>query len=124
MSDAWKKVERLVAAVLGGIRSWDTDHDVLVVTATDVPGLQLRGDETGQMLLSWARLGAVELGSVEVKNLTTISIPMVERFLQKNRDKADRDGVRYSALVVKRKAGNGRKTPALLIVDLDLFDGR
>lgn len=119
---AWKQLERLVAAVLGGVRSWDTDHDVLVITDAKIPFLP-DGKETGSELLGLSRKGIVELASIEVKNLKAPTVAQLEAFLQLNRQKADRDGVRYNALVVKRKAGVGRKTMPLLVVPLELFDG-
>lgn len=119
---AWKQLERLVAAVMGGVRSWDTDHDVLVVTAKD-PRIDF-GSPSGSSLLTLARAGVVELASIEVKNLTAPTVAQLEGFLRLNREKADRDGVRYNALVVKRKAGAGRKTMPLLVVPLEAFDGR
>jgi len=126
---AWKQLERVVAAVLGGVRSWETDHDVLVVTddlfaRKDVLSrAPLHGDETGPELLWLAKAGAIELASIEVKNLKGPTVAQLEAFLYFNRQKADRDGVRWNALVVKRKAGVGRKTMPLLVIPLELFDG-
>lgn len=60
--------------------------------------------------------------AVEVKNLRSVTIADCERILQHNQAKADqRDPPLKSALVVKRKAGTGRKTPMLLVIDLSHF---
>lgn len=94
-SDAWKQVERTVAGLLGGVRAWQTDHDVLV----------FEGDSV--------------IASVEVKNLTAPTVAQLERFLIHNQAKITRDypGA-VNALVVKRKAGPGRSTPYLLVMPL------
>lgn len=113
-SKAWAQVERTVAAILGGVRSWQTDHDVLVVTAAR-PGVWPEPGINGHQLLAMSRLGAVTLASVECKNLKAPTVAALELFLIKNRQKADRDGVAESALVIKRKAGSGRPTPYLFM---------
>lgn len=118
MSGAWKALERLVAATMEGTRSFDTDHDVLVVTNDRGTAFDLKAPG-GALLPTLARGGAIEIASIECKNLTAPSVAQLERFLEKNRVKADRDGARFSALVVKRKAGPGKKTPALLVVPLE-----
>lgn len=118
---AWKALERLVAAVFGGVRSWETDHDALVVTNQMREFGYVPGDLTGPGLLMLARSGYIELASIEVKNLTAPTVAQLEGYLRKNREKADRDGVRWNALVVKRKAGPGRQTMALLVVPLEEF---
>jgi hypothetical protein len=115
---SWKNLERLVAATLAGVRSWDTDHDTLVVTD---PGTVIRIPETGAALLEFAKQGYLELASIEVKNLKGPTVAQLEAYLRKNREKADRDGVRWNALVVKRKAGRGNATMALLVVPLEEF---
>lgn len=121
-SDAWKTVERMVAAIFGGVRSWETDHDVLVVTdaMTDLPERMILHPQT---LLDLSRAEFLELASIEVKNLKAPTVAQLEAFLAKNREKADRDGVRHSALVVKRKAGPGRRTPYLFVMELEIPDG-
>lgn len=129
-SSAWKEIERIVAAIFAGVRSWDTDHDVLVVTDHrpgfgDINAQAAEGREhfspgvAGAALLALSRAGYVELASIEVKNLKAPSVAQLEAFLVKNRAKADRDGVRHSALVIKRKAGRGRPTPFLLVMEVE-----
>lgn len=112
-----------------GVRSWDTDHDVLIITdvTSDRFGdayLEILKEHGGGALLAEARRGGLELASIEVKNLKVATVAALEGHLHKNRLKADRDGVRYNALVVKRKAGRGVQTPPLLVIRLDEFDGR
>jgi len=88
-TDTWKSIERLVAELVGGRRSWESDIDVRV------------GD--------WG---------LEVKHLTAPTIADIERFLIHNAKKTEPLGLR-NGLVVKRRAGRGRETPLLLIVPLD-----
>lgn len=85
----WATIERLVAAVTGGIRTWWTETDVTV---------------DGE----WG---------LEVKYLTAPSLAELERYLEKNKQKQSRYG-RKAGLVVKRRGGRGKRTPLLLIVEL------
>jgi hypothetical protein len=118
-SDAWKTVERTVAAILGGVRSWESDHDVLVVTGGnpvvmyEAPGMDPR------TLIYFQKQGQLELASVEVKNLKAPTVAQLELFLALNQRKIDRDmpGA-TNALVIKRKAGAGRSTPYLLVMPI------
>ena len=88
-TDTWKSIERLVAELVGGRRSWETEIDVMVG--------------------GWG---------LEVKHLTAPTIADIERFLIHNAKKTEATGLR-NGLVVKRRAGRGRATPLLLIVPLD-----
>lgn len=90
MTDAWKSIERAVAALVGGTRTWNSDLDIDVITD------------------GWA---------VEVKNLTSPTVADLERILAHNAPKAASAGLK-SALVVKRKGGRGRPTPYLAVFDL------
>lgn len=97
---AWKSVERMVATLLGGVRTWNSTLDVDVM----VP------DEKNPDI------------AVEVKNLTHPTVADLERILAHNRAKALRsDPPLKSALVVKRKGGRGRPTPYLLVIDVESF---
>src|SRR3990167_941 len=87
-TDTWKSIERLVAELIGGRRTWGTDIDVMVS--------------------GWG---------LEVKHLTAPTIADIERFLIHNAKKTGPLGLR-NGLVVKRRAGRGGATPLLLIVPL------
>lgn len=87
-SKSWASIERLVAKVTGGVRSWWSTTDVIV-------------DDWG----------------LEVKYLTAPTVAEVERHLIKNQQKQAKHR-RKAGLVVKRKGGRGRKTPLLLVVEL------
>jgi hypothetical protein len=124
----WKTLETLVARTFGGVRGWATEHDALIVADATFPGIEpavekaLAAKDGGAQLMALGSAGLVELASIEVKNLRTVTVPMLERFLAKNRQKASRDGVRYSGLAIKRKAGRGVQTPVLLVLNLEDFD--
>ena len=90
MSGTWKSIERAVAALVGGKRTWNSDLDVDVV---------------------------VEGWAVEVKHLKAPTIAEVERILIHNAPKAAAMGL-GNALVIKRKAGRGRPTPFLAVFQL------
>jgi hypothetical protein len=119
-SSAWKGVERLVAVILGGVRSWETDHDVLVPTWAKV-GFLPAVDEGPEVLMYQHKVGQIQLASVEVKNLKAPTVAQLERYLAHNQTKIDRDipGA-INALVVKRKAGRGQFTPYLLVMPLEV----
>lgn len=118
-SSAWKALERTVAAIFGGVRAWDTDHDVLVVTDHRDPRYRLGVSPSGAALLELSRMGVLELASVECKNLKGPTVAQVEGFLTKNAEKMARDGITgMNALVVKRKAGPGKRTPMLFVTEI------
>lgn len=109
----------MAAKLVGGTRSWDTDHDILVVVWSSVT---LDGSESGSELLGLSRKGLVGLASVEVKNLTNPTFAMIEAYLRKNAMKMRRDKITgQNALVLKRKGGRGQATPYLLIMELDVL---
>ena len=91
-SKAWADIERAVAKLVGGERSWDSrDHiDVLE-------------HETGYAL--------------EVKNTTGPTVAQLERWLLHNQKKAAGRGMK-SALIVKRRAGRGRPSPYLAVFQI------
>lgn len=89
-SDAWKHIERAVARLTGGERTWDSKDDIDVITD------------------GWA---------IEVKNRKAITIAQVEAWLRHNAPKAQERGL-GNALVVKRRAGRGVVTPFLAIFPL------
>ena len=91
MTDTWKSIERAVAALVGGERTWNSDEDVDVQTE------------------SWC---------LEVKHLKAPSIADCERILIHNAPKAAKLG-KGNALVVKRAAGRGRPSMFLAIFPLD-----
>jgi len=118
-SSAWKSVERMVAGLLGGVRSWQTDHDVLLIT--DDKGLYVDPEANGDALLTLSRMGLIELSSVEVKNLTGPTVAQLEGYLAKNARKMARDGITgQNALVIKRRPGRGHSSPYLLVVPLEV----
>jgi hypothetical protein len=121
---AWKTVERTVAAILGGVRSWQTDHDVLVVLPSPQGfGPTFREDQKPEVLMELHRLGLLGLVSVEVKHLKAPTVAQLEAFLAKNQEKIDRDIPHaVNALVVKRKAGRGAETPFLLVMPIALTE--
>jgi len=92
-SRSWTAIERAVARLTGGERTWGDPSRIDVITV---------GDDT------WA---------IEVKNLKAPSIAQMEAYLTYNKVKADKRGMK-SALVVKRKAGKGRPTPFLAIFEI------
>lgn len=92
---AWKAIERAVAGLVGGKRTWNSDEDVDVV---------------------------VDGFAIEVKNLKAPTIAECELILLHNRKKANAMGL-DSALVVKRKAGRGRPSPFLAIFELTAVEG-
>ena len=116
---AWKAIERTVAAILGGIRSWNTDHDVLVQIEGGLAG----ASPTGDALMMLHRMGVIRLASVEIKHLKGPTVAQLEGFLAKNQEKIDRDipGA-VNALVVKRKAGRGTETPYLFVMPIALTE--
>lgn len=87
-SKSWAAIERLVASVTGGVRSWWSTTDVIV-------------DDWG----------------LEVKYLTAPTLAELERHLVKNQQKQAKFG-RKAGLVVKRKGGRGKQTPLLLLVEI------
>jgi hypothetical protein len=89
-SATWKAIERTVALLVGGERTWNSPEHIDV----EVDG--------------WA---------IECKNVTAPSIAQVEGWLRHNRPKAESKGLK-SALVVKRRAGKGTPTPYLAIFEL------
>ena len=89
-SAAWKQIERTVALLVGGERTWNSPEHIDV---------------------------EVEGYAIEVKNVTAPSISQVEGWLRHNRPKAESKGLK-SALVVKRRAGKGTPTPYLAIFEL------
>lgn len=91
MSDSWKAIERAVAELTGGKRTWNSEEDIDVETSDY---------------------------ALEVKNLKAPTIADVERILAHNAPKAAAVGKR-NGLVVKRKAGRGRPSPFLFIAVLD-----
>lgn len=95
MTDTWKAIERAVAELVGGERTWNSDEDVDVMTA------------------EWA---------LEVKNLKAPTIADCERILAHNAPKAQAVGKR-NALVIKRKAGRGVFTPFLAVFPLTTAKG-
>ena len=119
-SSQWKAIERFVAKLLGGRRSFDTDIDVIVVTDPGMFSADEIEEMTGAELERHARADRLEAWAVEVKNRQDLTIPMTERFLEHNRAKALRFHMR-NALVIKRKAGSGIPTPYLLIIPLETY---
>lgn len=87
---SWKEIERTVAALTGGVRTWNSDDDIDVVTPDY---------------------------AIEVKNRQGITIAQCERWLDHNQKKAAGRGLK-NALVVKRRAGRGTKTPYLLVLPI------
>lgn len=87
---AWKAIERAVAALVGGKRTWNSDEDIDV---------QVDG---------WA---------IECKNVKGPTVAQCELWLQHNQAKADSLGL-HNGLVVKRRAGRGRPSPYLFIAAL------
>lgn len=87
-SKTWAAIERLVAAVTGGRRTWWTETDVIV-------------DDWG----------------LEVKYLKAPTLAQLEQHLMKNQEKQSKRG-RKAGLVVKRRGGRGRRTPLLLLVEI------
>lgn len=76
-----------MAELVGGTRTWNSDHDIDVETA------------------DWA---------VEVKHLKAPTVADLERILAHNAPKAAAVG-KGNALVVKRAAGRGRPSPFLAV---------
>ena len=93
MTDSWKSIERLVAELLGGVRSWNSEDDIDVLVPDD------KNPEWG----------------VEVKWWRAITVAQIEGWLTHNAVKCDARGIK-NALVVKRKAGRGSPTPFLLVI--------
>lgn len=91
MGDSWKAIERAVAELVDGKRTWNSEEDIDVQTDT------------------WA---------LEVKHLKAPTVADVERILAHNEPKAAAVGKR-SGLVIKRKAGRGRPSPFLFICVLE-----
>lgn len=89
-SAAWKGIERTVARLVGGERTWSSPEHIDVV---------------------------VEGWALEVKNVTAPTVAQLEGFLRHNRPKAESRGLK-SALVIKRRAGRGIPTPYLAIFEL------
>lgn len=118
VSSQWKAIERFVAKLLGGIRTFDTDIDVMVVTDPGMFGVEEITEMDGAEIQRHAKAGRLEAWAVEVKNRQDLTIPMVERFLEHNRTKAARFRMR-NAIVIKRKGGVGVPTPYLLIIPLE-----
>lgn len=118
---SWKAIERAVARMARGVRSWDTDADVIVPVDWKVP-YDPDDPYTGGELISHARRGLMEGWLIEVKNLKGPTIADMEKVLEHNAAKIERLGVQgklKNAVVVKRKAGIGVRTPFLLIIPLD-----
>jgi hypothetical protein len=92
MGDTWKAIERAVAALVDGERTWNSDEDIDVQTE------------------GWA---------LEVKHLKAPSVADLERILIHNAPKAAAVG-KGNALVVKRAAGRGRPSFFLAVFPLDV----
>lgn len=88
---SWKAIEREVARLVGGERTWFSLEDIDVETET---------------------------AAIEVKNLTAPSLAQLEKYLAHNQPKADKVG-KTNVLVVKRKAGRGSKTPFVALFLLE-----
>jgi len=114
----WKQIERLVAELVGGARSWETDFDVIALV--DYPDTVDPSILSGPELLGLTRAGIARGYAVEVKNRQSITIAECERWLAYNQAKINQSkGNLGNALVVKRRAGVGIRTPLLLIVPLE-----
>lgn len=87
MGDAWKAIERAVAELVDGERTWNSEEDIDVQTADY---------------------------AIECKHLKAPTVADLERILAHNAPKAASVGKR-NALVVKRAAGRGRKSPFLAV---------
>jgi hypothetical protein len=118
---AWKAVEREVASLTDGVRSWETDIDVIVpVRWADgyTPPMGLTGAE---LLADAKRTRLLEGWALECKNLKHPTIAEMELVLVYNQKKIDALGltdVFHNGIVVKRVAGRGRGTPYLFITEL------
>lgn len=86
----WKEIERTVAALTGGVRTWNSDDDIDVLT---------------------------EDYAIEVKNRKAPTVSQIEAWLRHNEKKAAGRGLK-NALVIKRKAGRGFPTPYLLVIPI------
>lgn len=118
VSEQWKAIERFVAKLLGGTRTFDTDIDVMLIVDPGIFSVDELTEMSGPEIQRHSKAGRLEAWAVEVKNRQDLSIPMIERFLEHNRAKAARFRMR-NAMVVKRKAGSGIPTPYLLIIPLE-----
>lgn len=94
-SQAWKAIERTVASLAGGTRSWNSEDDIDVLTDTY---------------------------AIEVKHRQAITIAQVEAWLRHNKPKAAARGLK-NAVVVKRKAGRGTPTPYIACFELEPPEG-
>lgn len=94
-SSAWKSIERAVAVLLDGERTWDSRDDVDVVNDQAV---------------------------IEVKHRRGITAPMLIRWLQHNEPKAQARGL-MNILVIKPKLGPGRYSPFLAVIPLTPIKG-
>ena len=90
MASGWKAIERAVAALVGGTRTWDDREHADVRTDDGV----------------WA---------IEVKHRKLITGPLLEEWIAQAERNA---GGAMAALVVKRKAPGRRPTPYLAIFRL------
>lgn len=120
VSSQWKAIERFVAKLVGGLRSFDTDIDVILVTDPGMFPADEIAEMSGEEIQRHSKAGRLEAWAIEVKNRQDLSIPMIERFLEHNRAKSARFRMR-NAMVVKRKAGSGVSTPYLLIIPLETY---
>jgi hypothetical protein len=98
MGDAWKSIERLAAELLGGDRAWDSEEDCDVLVPSK------KNPE-------W---------NVEVKWRLGPTFAQAEAWLALNQTKCEKfDPPLKNALLVKRKAGRGKKTPWLLVMRVE-----
>lgn len=91
-SKAWASIERAVAKMVGGERTWNSPDYIDVIES-----------ETGYC--------------IEVKNHKGITVAQIEQWIAHNEKKAEGRQMK-AALVVKRRAGRGAKTPFLVIFRL------
>lgn len=94
MASGWKAIERAVAALTSGTRTWDSRDAIDVIT-----------DEY----------------AIEVKNVKGPTIAQCEAWLRHNEPKAAGRGLK-NALIVKRRAGRGTPTPYLAVFPLGFTD--
>lgn len=97
MSKAWKDFERLVAALVGGIRTWWASTDVVVTYPV--------GGE------SWG---------IECKHLKNMTLAGIEQAVDYAYERSASLGIppERTALAVKRVGGRGIRTKVLLIYEL------
>lgn len=120
-SAAWKTIERVVAELTNGVRAWNSDADVDVITVTDWGSISpTRADGapwTGPELEGFARAGLVDAWAIEVKNHGKVTLALIESWLTRNQEKADKLGMK-SGLVVKRRGGRGANSPYVFCTPL------